>query len=374
MHDAANSRPNGGFRRSYGLSRGVAAAAWRSLRDAQPRRRGLCALLILALLAAGCAATSPRHDLRVAVISDLNSSYGSTEYEPEVRRAVEMIVTEWKPDLVLAAGDLIAGQKRELSDGEVRAMWHAFDSLVAAPLRNAGIPFGFTLGNHDASGYPAYQRDRELALSHWRTPDRRTNVAFADSANFPVYYSFVEGDVFVVVWDASTGGTAADTTMMEWVQDALSSESARGAGFRMVLGHLPLYGIAEGRNKPGEVLQDADSLRAMLERHNVDVYVSGHHHAYYPGRRGSIDLLYSGALGQGPRQLIGTALPAMKTLTLLDFDLREDAVVYTTYHFEEDDMDVVEPSRLPRMIVGFNGYVVRRDLPDSSRVQRSRVD
>lgn len=374
MHDAANPRVSTGVRRSDRLSRGAAAALASCSVIARHRGFGPAALLLLALLAAGCSSTAPRHDLRVAVISDLNSSYGSTEYEPEIHQAVELIITQWKPDLVLAAGDMIAGQKAELSDDQVVAMWHAFDSLVAAPLRGAGIPFGFTLGNHDASAYPAYRRDRELALTHWRAPERSTGVRFADSTNFPIYYSFVEGDMFVLVWDASTERTAADSSMMEWVRNALNSESARGAGYRIVLGHLPLYGIAEGRNEPGEVLQDADSLRAFLERHAVDAYISGHHHAYYPGRRGSIDLLYSGALGQGPRQLIGSELPAMQTVTLLDFDFSADSVDYTTFYFVDGEVRIVDSSSLPRSIHGFNGYVVRRDLPDTLREENSDLE
>ncbi|MCA1904588.1 MAG: metallophosphoesterase, partial [Cyanobacteria bacterium KgW148] len=40
----------------------------------------------------------PRGDVRIAVISDLNSQYGSTTYEPEVIKAVELI-PQWEPDL-----------------------------------------------------------------------------------------------------------------------------------------------------------------------------------------------------------------------------------------------------------------------------------
>ena len=363
MRDAANERVSGA-RRTTASARGETTADLLGC-VAAARCISWRALVLLAFAVAGCSSTLPRHDLRVTVISDLNSSYGSTEYEPEVQRAIDMIVTEWRPDLVLAAGDLIAAQKTDLSDEEVRAMWNAFDSLVAAPLRGADIPFGFTLGNHDASGYPAYKRDREIALAHWRAPERNTSLEFADSAQFPIYYSFTEGDLFVLVWDASTGGTAADSTMIGWVRDALSGAPARSARYRIVLGHLPLYGIATGRDKPGEVLEAADSLRALLEQHNVDAYVSGHHHAYYPGRRGSLDLLYSGALGQGPRQLVGTDLPTMQTVTILDFDFSADTLFYTTYALDEGELKMVDLSSLPPVVRGFNGYVIRRDMSDS---------
>ena len=54
-------------------------------------------------------------------------------------------------DLVISAGDLIAGQKASLTAPQVQAMWAAFDQSVRGPLAQAGIPFAFTLGNHDAS-------------------------------------------------------------------------------------------------------------------------------------------------------------------------------------------------------------------------------
>lgn len=321
---------------------------------------------LLLLVTSSCTSSAQKGDLRVVVISDLNSSYGSTEYEPQVHETVRLIRETWQPDLVLSAGDLIAGQKPALSDGEVRDMWAAFDSAVFNPLQTAGIPFGFTIGNHDGSGHPAHQRDRDLARAHWRAPRRNLGVSFIDSTNFPFYYSFSKEVIFVLVWDASYGGTAEDSTMMAWVQRELGSEAARDAGYRIVLGHLPLYGVAEGRNRPGEVLNQADSLRRVLESYGVHIYISGHQHAYYPGRRGELELLYSGALGQGPRQLIGSEIGPLQTVTMLDFHFSAESVAYTTYGFENGEMRIIETAELPPVIEGFNGHVIRRDLPDST--------
>jgi len=43
---------------------------------------------------------APRGDVRIVVINDLNSQYGSTSYEPEVARAITLI-PDWQPDLVV---------------------------------------------------------------------------------------------------------------------------------------------------------------------------------------------------------------------------------------------------------------------------------
>ncbi|CAN5873609.1 metallophosphoesterase [soil metagenome] len=337
----------------------------------------MAALLACACIAAGAcgitaggagddsAATGRDNGFRVAVISDMNSAYGSTTYRPEVATAVTLIRERWRPDLVLAAGDMIAGQRPSLTDDNVQAMWAAFDAEVAAPLRTARIPFGFALGNHDGSAYPAHARDRAFAIEHWRSTERETGLDFIDRADFPLYYSFRQGPLFVVVWDATSAIMAADTTLLRWLDGQLAGEAARAARFRIVLGHLPLYAVAEGRDRPGEVLDDADALRARLERHDVHMYISGHHHAYYAGRRGGIELLHTGALGEGPRPLLGTQQPSPRTVTILDFDARSADVRITTVVIgDEMNQDTVPLQSLPRRIDGHNGYVLRRDVQD----------
>jgi hypothetical protein len=307
------------------------------------------------------------------VISDLNSSYGSTEYEPEVYDAIRRIREEWRPDLVLAAGDLIAGQQPSLSDAQVREMWMAFDSVVRRPLTDAGIPFGFTLGNHDASAYPAHARDRALALEYWRNPDHRTGLAFVDHDDFPLNYSFALGGVFVLAWGASHAGLAADSGALLRAERALQSDAARQAALRLAIGHLPLYAVAEGRNRSGEVLDAPEALRALLEGNGVHTYISGHHHAYYPGRRGELELLHTGALGQGARTLLGSELQAAPTVTLLDIRPADGSISYKTYAAERTEHGIlwreIRDEALPQTICGINGCVTRRDLTRRSRAR-----
>ncbi|MEO0853770.1 MAG: metallophosphoesterase, partial [Cyanobacteria bacterium J06648_11] len=70
-----------------------------------------------------------RGDVRLVVISDLNGSYGSTDYDPEVDTAIALLPF-WKPDMVLASGDMVAGQNPTLSPEQIRAMWQGFDKHV----------------------------------------------------------------------------------------------------------------------------------------------------------------------------------------------------------------------------------------------------
>lgn len=306
-----------------------------------------------------------RQGLRIVVMSDLNSRYGSTAYEPEVGQVIARTVEEWRPDLVLIAGDMVAGQSPALDDARVRAMWAAFDSVVAAPLRRAGIPLAFTLGNHDASGHAGHHRDRLIAADHWL--DHRPALRILDGGRYPFYYAFTHGGAFFLVLDASTGVVVGDSAQMAWLRRALDRPEARAAELRISLGHVPLYAVAEGRNRPGEVQGRPDSLRAVLEAGGVRLHISGHHHTFYPGRRGRLELLHAGALGQGPRRLLGTSVPPSKTVTVLDMVPAADFLSERTFRVRGDRFTIVDPDTLPARIDGINGSVVRRAREDRSR-------
>ena len=306
--------------------------------------------------------------VKVAVISDLNSQYGSTEYEPEIARAINLITTQWQPDLVLGGGDAIAGQKTSLSDENVRAMWQTFDAEVAKPLRDSQIPFAFTIGNHDGSGAVIngeykFQRDRSFASQYWNDPQHLPQLNFVDKANFPFYFSFQQNEIFYLVWDASTH--KLDPEQLDWVEQTLNSEPAQQAQMRVAIGHLPLYPIAETKNKPGEYLAKGSQLQSLLEKYQVHTYISGHHHAYYPGKKEDLELLHAGALGQGARKLIGSDLPVQNTITLVEIDSRREKTSYQTYDIKT--LKPIDEQLLPIQIISKEGIIWRRDIPDTSK-------
>ncbi|ELS01779.1 putative phosphohydrolase [Xenococcus sp. PCC 7305] len=306
----------------------------------------------------------PRGDVRLVAISDLNGVYGSTEYDPEVDKAISLL-SFWQPDMVVCGGDMVAGQNPTLSEEQLKAMWTAFDQHVAAPLRQANIPYGFTIGNHDASGAQnlsgvfLFERERTIAANYWNKPTHDPGIEFVDRYDFPFYYSFKFNDIFFLVWDGSSAKIPQDK--LDWVEQALESPEAQSAKLKIVLGHLPLYAIAAGRNQSGEVMANADQLREMLERHQVHTYISGHHHAYYPAHKGELQLLHLGVLGSGPRLFIDSKLPAQKALTVIDINFASpEPTTYTTYDMKT--MELIELEKLPRFIPGHNGMVLRRDL------------
>ncbi|NJK59535.1 MAG: metallophosphoesterase [Oscillatoriales cyanobacterium SM2_1_8] len=314
-----------------------------------------------------------RGDVRLAVISDLNSQYGSTQYGSQVLKAVEFL-PQWEPDLVLCSGDMVAGQSPSLTKEQIQAMWEAFDRHVAAPIRQAKLPYGFTLGNHDASGALSarnqflFQQERDLAAAYWNDPSHPTGIQFVDRGRFPFYYTFEQNGIFYLVWDASSN--RIPPAQLQWAERTLLGDRAQRARLRIVIGHLPLYAVAVGRAELGEIVSNGDDVRKMLERCRVHTYISGHHHSYYPARKGKLELLHTGALGSGPRPLLDSRLAVTNTLTIVDVDVAKARTTYTTYNMR--NLQTIDIKTLPRLIVGPNGFVVRRDLQESDLTPAER--
>ena len=161
-------------------------------------------------------------------------------------------------------------------------------------------------------------------------------------------------------WDASTHRIPPEK--LAWVEKALASPEAQQAKMRILIGHLPLYAVAEGsRNKFGAVMANPEELRAILEKYNAHTYISGHQHAYYPGHRGKLQLLHTGIVGSGPRPLIDSKIPTFKTITVVDINFdSSELTTYTTYDMKT--LELIKYKQLPRLLKGHNGIVLRRDV------------
>ena len=57
-----------------------------------------------------------------------------------------------------------------------------------------------------------------------------------------------------------------------------------------------------------------------MRQRGVDLYLSGHHHAFYPGHKDGVHYVSQSCLGAGPRRLIGSAERSRRSLTLIELD------------------------------------------------------
>ena len=286
----------------------------------------------------------PEPPLRIAVISDLNDSYGSTTYSRAVRDAVARIIA-LGPDLVVCTGDMVAGQQAGLDYG---AMWDGFHEAVTEPLTQAGIPLAVTPGNHDASGYAAFEGEREVYVDSWSA--RRPAVTFRDDSAYPLHYTFSVGRALFASLD-DTVVAPLDADQHDW----LDRELADGADFpvKIVFGHLPIHEVTQGREN--EILGDADLERTLADR-GVTLFLSGHHHGYFPGRHGGLRQVSQACLGAGSRRLVG--VDAVSALAFTWIEIVEGAVESLEAYAAPDFTQPIPRRSLPASI----GVVTRDDL------------
>lgn len=287
--------------------------------------------------------------LRVVVISDLNGRYGTLTYSEEVHRAVQEIIAR-RPDVVLSTGDMVAGQREGL---DYRGMWQGFHAAVTTPLREAGIPLLITPGNHDGATSPRFALERAIFADEWQM--HRPKVKFVDDRDYPVRYSAVVGDTFFISLDATTVGALPDE-QMHWLEAQLIRAQAYPS--RIVFGHVPLYAVSEPKKR--EIIGDP-ALEALFNRYRVSAYLSGHHHTYYPGARGSLRLIAMPCLGSGLRTLIAAEQEILPK-AFVEFSVMHGGLYDVDAWKAPSFRETIDRESLPMKIGLAAGVLVRDDL------------
>lgn len=313
-------------------------------------------LLSSTLMCLFCLDKPVKKTIKVAVISDLNSSYGSTTYHSDVYATLKEL-DSIKPDVILCGGDMIAGQKASITAAQTQMMWKSFDDHILKPIQQMRVPFGFTVGNHDAS--PSYQQDRKLAQEFWLNKQDQLGLQYVERSHFPFYYSYQQHGIFFISWDAA--GAKVNKEVLDWMEKQLQSKAAKKAKLRVLLGHLPLYAIVASKNKVGEVLADNENTATFLERNSVDLYISGHQHAYYPSFNKKLRLLNAGCIGEGPRPLLGDHSVASRAYTIIEVPVDHPKKFNYITYIPNTNGKIIEHSNLPDSVVGFNG-ISKKDM------------
>jgi 3',5'-cyclic AMP phosphodiesterase CpdA len=304
------------------------------------------AILLLCFALVAPLAAEP---LRVMVISDLNGSYGSTTYAPRIDRAIDRII-ELRPDLVISTGDMVAGQRRpHLSRKQVRAMWSSFHRVISDRLAAAGIPFAVTPGNHDASAYHGFEQERKIYRDEWLP--RKPDLDYLDDVDYPFFYAFEMNGVRFVSLDATVLGPLRGDQLQRLQKVATGAETV------VTFSHLPLWPFAINRER--EIIGD-HALESLYQRTGVDMHLSGHHHAYYPGEKDNILYVSQACLGGGSRKLIGDRHRSAHSFTVVDID---DSGHISLYALKEPDYrNRVDLETLPERIVTPQATLRRMDL------------
>ena len=309
-------------------------------------------LLVLSLLIP-CHTLANEDSPRIVVISDINGRYASTDYHPRVAAAIQRIVA-LEPDIVISTGDMIAGQRPspKLQRAELSAMWESFHKHIRIPLEQSGIPLVMTPGNHDASAYPGFELERE-AYTHYHAahPPSFTPI---EGSHFPYNFATAINGILLLSLDATTAGPL-DNKQIEWLTQRLCDPQPYRA--KIAFGHLPLQPIAYGRQS--DVIKDP-ALESLLVAGGVSAYLSGHHHAYYPGKRIGINMLSMGNLGGNQRRLLGTTMTTGFTFALVQID--SAGALQVSAFKGPDFVEPVNIDALPRHLGEGNERLTRKDI------------
>jgi hypothetical protein len=226
-------------------------------------------------------APSEPRPITVAVWGD--SHYGSPIFEGILRR-----VADAKPDLVIAAGDMVG-------DGINEMEW--IDDFLH-PLRclRGSVAVHFAVGNHDHGCWRYFGREDNPHMDVRFDPVGTTWGEFLYAYSFDyagVHFVFVD-PLYGRRQDSVSCGLVKGAPQYEWLRADL--RSSRSARWTLLFVHEPPYCETwEGGYYDGEP-ELREHLVPLMEEFGVDLCVSGHAHTY---ERGLPHPPYDPATGEG---------------------------------------------------------------------------
>ena len=293
-----------------------------------------------------------------ALISDLNGRYGSTSYHQRVGDAADAIV-ELQPDLAICTGDMVAGQQQPRLDQDwLDRMWAGFNLAIVEPFSRAGIPLLVTPGNHDGSAYPEYALERQRFAAQW--DGRKPELEMLAGSQWARRYAARMGSILLLGFDGTRTGTLPPEEL-RFIEETLEKYGA-DASATVVFSHLPMWPLTKGREH--EIIDDPALLK-VLHQYGVDVYASGHHHAFFAGTvEAGMVHVGNGSLGGNSRAFVGGKRRQPHSFTILEM---RDGSVAVTSRMAPDFTKEVPADDLPATLPGPLGTLKRVDGPVALR-------
>ena len=153
------------------------------------------------------------------------------------------------------------------------------------------IPWHPVLGNHEYLGNTQAVIDYSQISRRWQMPDRRYVKTWAISGDVEVMLFFIDTtpliDKFRLDQQYKDATTLSVESELAWIDSMLSVSQAK---WKIVMGHHPVYA---GTDKTASERLDLQKrLQPLLDRHKVDIAVSGHIHNFQHIRVPGSDLDY----------------------------------------------------------------------------------
>ncbi len=251
-------------------------------------RHALLGVLIALALAAGCTPSVPRERVTFAVLAGVyySAAPGAAveaamveDAEPLLKKAVADLNATKGLDFVVVAGDLLA-RADPLSLDRAKAL-----------LSELRVPYAVVLGEHDGPGLVEQPPGPNPGAPDAAPPpaggESRSTVIWAFQgrglSGSEGYWSqeILPGLVLVGLDTVQPGrrGGHVDPQQLAWLDRTLGSRADKVV---IVVGHhglVPLHPLDEGTGWRHMMVDNADAVREVVERHaNVLMVLSGHHH------------------------------------------------------------------------------------------------
>jgi uncharacterized protein (TIGR03437 family) len=204
-----------------------------------------------------------------------------------------------------------------------------------APLMGR-LPFFLTPGNHD------YETDNAAPY----LAGNAAPLSNVPAAAMGRYYSFDWGDAHFVSLDSNLMPTDLASQMLAWLDSDLA---ASGKYWKIVFLHHPPYPTGTHLNDP-ICAQVQQSVNPIVERHGVQLVLSGHEHGY----ERTWPLVGGQPVNSGPSTTYVITGGGGQTMEVVG-SLPQTAIAVLAFHYLRVD---VESTQLSLQAVGLSGNVI----------------
>lgn len=216
------------------------------------------------------AGTGTAGEVRFLVLGDWGRE--GSPMQREVAGRMGALAEARGADFVIATGDnFYENGVRSVDDPRWQTSFH---DVYTDP--SLDIPWYAVLGNHDYRGSAEAQVERTLRDERWRMPARHHSFERKVGERAALFV-FLDTTPFVGRYRSRAGrypdlASTDPAGQLKWLEEVLGRS---GAEWKIVVGHHPVF---SGGALHGSTRELLDRLRPVLERHDVQVYFSGHDH------------------------------------------------------------------------------------------------
>ena len=162
------------------------------------------------------------------------------------------------------------------------AQWNvSFTPIIERLIRDGGVSYFFSVGNHDVTGMPAGDPIRMMGLHNTLSAVSRLIPPEGSPRRLSAYptYSIGFGNTFLIAFDSNL---ASDRLQLAWVTDQLEGLDHHRYHHVVAFFHHPPFssGPHGGRNVEPSTADIRTLYMPLFRKHHVRLIVTGHDHLF----------------------------------------------------------------------------------------------